>query len=139
MFTRTLSHVTLAQAVAYVVRAQGDTPEARDLADYAAAALDAERYDREAEQAAKEVATWSLAECSEYVEDMRESNDIQRAEAGMGAVSMGFDPYDGMAEWAAAQEPDHYYNAAMARLAAESPAPAVPAATYAPDPADIPF
>lgn len=41
----------------------------------------------------KPVADWTLTECSAYVDCWDESYSEQYAEAGMGAVSLGLDPY----------------------------------------------
>jgi hypothetical protein len=82
----------------------------------------------------------TLDEAYEYVDMAAQSESEQRAEYGMGAVSMGYDPY----EWAPAYEgyrtsDDPQYAQAMEMIRAANPPQSAP--VFAPDSADdsIPF
>lgn len=51
------------------------------------------------ENARREVASWTLEQCSDYVADCHESEGEQRGEFGMGAESMGWNGSEWMAAY----------------------------------------
>lgn len=81
----------------------------------------------------------TLDEAYEYVSQAHEAEGEQRAEFGMGAVSMGFDPYDSMAAYngyRCADDPE--YAEAKAIIDAHRPVVA-PLPPVAVNDDDIPF
>lgn len=84
------------------------------------------------------VSTWTLEECAAYVDMTWESWSEQSAEAGMGAMSLGYGQDGAYAAAGAVRRPesDPDFVAANARLEAARPAPVAP---VTPSTDDLPF
>lgn len=71
------------------------------------------------------------AQLAEILEEIDESRSICAAEAGMSALAMGFDPYDGMSEYTASVRASDWEIEARARVAE-----AYPPRAHVPPPVD---
>lgn len=79
-------------------------------------------------------------EAALYIDQMIETESLGRAEYGMGAVSLGYDPYDWATDYSGYRTAaDPTFAAAEAFLAATAPAAPVATTTIDPDPSDLPF
>lgn len=86
-----------------------------------------------------DVSSWTLDECAAYVDCAIEAHGEMSAEAGMGAMSLGYGVDGAYAAAGAVPRPesDPLFVEANARLEAARPAPAAPVVPIADD--DIPF
>jgi len=75
---------------------------------------------------------------AEILEEIDESRSICVAEAGMSALALGFDPYDGMSVYHASGRPRAWELEARARVAEAYP-PRVPAIPPVDTTDDLPF
>ena len=78
------------------------------------------------------------AELAEILEGIDECRSICAAEAGMSALAMGFDPYDGMSVYNGSIEASEWELEARARVAEAYP-PRVPVALAVDTSDDLPF